>query len=45
MLSNLKIIIPPIELQNKFADFVKQVDKQKFESEIELRKNTKEHIL
>lgn len=25
-----KIIIPPIELQNKFADFVKQIDKQKF---------------
>ena len=34
----IKIIIPPIELQNKFAEFVKQVDKQKFESEIELRK-------
>ena len=27
------IIIPPIELQNKFADFVKQVDKLKFEME------------
>lgn len=27
----LEIEIPPIELQNKFADFVKQVDKQKFE--------------
>lgn len=26
-----KIIIPPIELQNKFADFVKQIDKQEFE--------------
>ena len=38
MLSNLKIILPPIELQNKFADFVKQIDKQKFESEIEFRK-------
>ena len=25
----LKILIPPIELQNKFADFVKQVDKSK----------------
>ena len=28
---NYKIAIPPIELQNKFADFVKQIDKQKFE--------------
>lgn len=26
-----KITIPPIELQNKFADIVKQIDKQKFE--------------
>ena len=36
--NDLKIPIPPIELQNEFADFVKQIDKQKFESEIELRK-------
>lgn len=28
---NFNIIVPPIELQNKFADFVKQIDKQKFE--------------
>ncbi len=27
----MKIILPPIELQNKFANFVKQIDKQKFE--------------
>ena len=27
----LKVMIPPIELQNKFAKFVKQIDKQKFE--------------
>ena len=26
---NLEILIPPIELQNKFAEFVKQVDKSK----------------
>ena len=26
----VKIIVPPIELQNKFADIVKQIDKQKF---------------
>lgn len=31
VLKNLSIICPPIELQNKFADFVKQVDKSKFE--------------
>ena len=27
----MKIILPPIELQNQFADIVKQIDKQKFE--------------
>ena len=30
-LQNIKILIPPIELQNKFAEFVKQVDKSKVE--------------
>lgn len=30
-LMNLKIPVPPIELQNQFADLVKQVDKLKFE--------------
>ena len=30
-LKDLGIILPPIELQNQFADFVKQVDKLKFE--------------
>lgn len=29
----MKIILPPIELQNQFADIVKQIDKQKFEIE------------
>mgnify|MGYP000224715944 CR=1 FL=1 len=33
-----RIKLPSIELQNKFVDIVKQIDKQKFESEIELRK-------
>ena len=37
-LSELEFVFPPIELQNQFADIVKQIDKQKFESEIELRK-------
>ena len=34
----VKIPLPPIELQNKFAEFVKQIDKQKFESVMELKK-------
>lgn len=34
---NLEVIVPPIELQNKFADFVKQVDKLKFEMEKSLK--------
>ena len=34
---NLEVIIPPIELQNKFADFVKQTDKLKFEMEKSLK--------
>ena len=29
-LKSIKIAVPPIELQNQFADFVKQVDKLKF---------------
>ena len=30
-IEELEIILPPIELQNKFSDFVKQVDKSKVE--------------
>lgn len=30
-IEKVKIFLPPIELQNKFAEFVKQIDKQKFE--------------
>lgn len=37
VLRELEILIPPIELQNKFADFVKQVDKLKFEMEKSLK--------
>ena len=40
-IENLKIPIPPIELQNKFAEFVKQVDKQKFEIENSLKEMQK----
>ena len=31
MLSSLKIIVPPLKLQNQFSTFVNQVDKLKFE--------------
>ena len=34
---NYKIYLPPIDLQNKFAEIVKQIDKQKFESMIQLK--------
>lgn len=37
VLRELEILIPPIELQNKFADFAKQVDKLKFEMEKSLK--------
>lgn len=37
-IENLYIPIPPIELQNQFADIVKQIDKQKFE----IQKNLEE---
>lgn len=36
-LMKLKIPVPPIEFQNEFADFVKQVDKLKFEMENSLK--------
>ena len=35
------IKIPPIEAQNRFAEFVKQVDKQKFEIQKSLEENKK----
>ncbi|WP_415276427.1 restriction endonuclease subunit S [Clostridium perfringens] len=36
-LNNVEVVIPPIELQNQFADFAKQVDKLKFEMEKSLK--------
>ena len=36
-LENIKIYIPPITLQNQFSKIVKQIDKQKFESMIQLK--------
>ena len=34
---NYKIYLPPITLQNQFSQIVKQIDKQKFESMIQLK--------
>ncbi len=36
-INDLEILLPPIELQNKFEDFVKQVDKLKLEIEKSLK--------
>ena len=36
-IENFPIIYPPIDLQNKFVEFAKQVDKQKFEIENSLK--------
>lgn len=36
-IKNFKIILPPIEEQNQFAEFVKLIDKQKFEIEKSLK--------
>ena len=38
---NTDIPIPPIELQNKFSEFVKQVDKQKLEIQGSLEETQK----
>ena len=37
-LREYELLIPPIELQNKFASIVEQIDKQKFEFENSLKK-------
>lgn len=36
-INDLEILLPPMELQNQFANFVKQVDKLKFEMENSLK--------
>ena len=43
----VKIIVPPIELQNQFADIVKQIDKQKFEIQksLEEMQNLQESLM
>ena len=38
-LKNYDYILPPIELQNQFADFVKHIDKLKFRETITKLKN------
>ncbi|WP_255323984.1 restriction endonuclease subunit S [Limosilactobacillus reuteri] len=45
VLSNLSVIHPPISLQNEFADFVRQVDKSKFENIVYLNKTLSNKIL
>lgn len=37
-MQNIKIYVPPISLQNEFANFVQQVDKSKFENIVYLNK-------
>lgn len=37
MVKGLEILMPPLEFQNQFAEFVKQVDKLKFEMEHSLK--------
>ena len=41
MFRNFNLILPPIELQNKFANIVQQIDKQKFEIENSLKEMQK----
>ena len=36
-IEELKLPVPPITLQNQFSEIVKQIDKQKFESMIQLK--------
>lgn len=40
-IENFPIIYPPIELQNQFAEFVKLIDKQKFEMQSSLEETQK----
>ena len=36
-IKKVKIIVPPLKIQNEFSEIVKQIDKQKFESMIQLK--------
>ncbi|OYS05110.1 restriction endonuclease subunit S [Lactobacillus johnsonii] len=44
-MNNIKILLPPISLQNEFANFVQQVDKSKFENIVYLNKTLSSKIL
>ena len=44
-LENLQIILPPLSLQNEFANFVRQVDKSKFDNIVYLNKTLSIKIL
>lgn len=44
-LENYKVNIPPLSLQNEFANFVQQVDKSKFENIVYLNKTLSSKIL
>ena len=44
-LQNYKVVVPPISLQNEFANFVQQVDKSKFENIVYLNKTLSRKIL
>ena len=44
-MQNIKIYVPPISLQNEFANFVQQVDKSKFENIVYLNKTLSMKIL
>ncbi|MCD7136517.1 restriction endonuclease subunit S [Limosilactobacillus balticus] len=45
IIRNIKIPLPPISLQNEFANFVRQVDKSKFENIVYLNKTLLNKIL
>ena len=44
-MNNIKILLPPLSLQNEFANFVHQVDKSKFENIVYLNKTLSSKIL
>ena len=45
IIKNFEILVPPVSLQNEFADFVRQVDKSKFENIVYLNKTLSNKIL
>ena len=45
IIKNFKVLVPPLSLQNEFANFVQQVDKSKFENIVYLNKTLSSKIL